>query len=230
VPYRFDNKGWIHDRHRHLWIVDAKGEDDPTRLTDGSFDEESPAWSSDGDRIAFISDRDPDQGLVSGNDVWEIAVSSGEVSQVTERGFWTFVSYRDDGALHLLGNTNPRYPVDSYLYRRESDGRLSHLTGHLDRSSVSLAAGPALIRWDGHVAVVGLEDSGTFGLVAVSPDGSVDTLVDGELIVTGFDKVGDRLVYTASTWDSPGELFSNGTATTRLNGDDDLELVEPERP
>ncbi|HEU4895794.1 MAG TPA: hypothetical protein VFT85_08150, partial [Acidimicrobiia bacterium] len=172
VPHRFDNKGWTHDRKRHLWIIEVDGRGEPERLTEGSFDEESPAWSPHGDKIAFISDRDPGQGLVSGNDVWEVDVASRETSQVTERGFWTFVSYRGDGALHLLGNTNPRYPIDSYLYRREEDGRLTELTGHLDRGSVSLAAGPAAIKWDGKNTVLGREDSGTFGLIEVSPDGS----------------------------------------------------------
>ena len=228
VPYRFDNKGWTHDRRRNLWILNVDGHSEPKRLTEGSFDEETPAWSPDGKTIAFISDRDPDQGLVSGNDAWEVDVSSGEIARVTERGFWTFVSYRGDGVLHLLGNTNPRYPVDSYLYRRDDDGQLTDLTGHLDRGSVSLSAGPASIRWDGDNAVVGLEDSGEFGVVEVSPDGSVTTLVEGQTVVSGFDKAGGRLVYTASNWDSPGELFSDGVGTTKLNAGHGIDLTEPD--
>ncbi|HXV71592.1 MAG TPA: S9 family peptidase [Acidimicrobiia bacterium] len=228
VPFRFDNKGWTHDRKRHLWLVDVSGKGESERVTEGRFDEESPAWSPDGSTIAFVSDRDPGQGLVSGNDVWEIDIATGEITKVTERGFWTYVSYRSDGVLHLLGNENPRYPVDSYLYRRTDDGRLSDLTGHLDRGSVSLAAGPAALRWDRDSAVLGYEDSGTFGLIQVAPDGSVDTLVDDQMVVTGFDKTGDRLVFTASTWDSPGELFSDQVAATSLNSNSDLELTAPD--
>ena len=228
VPYRFDNKGWTHDRKRHLWIIDVEGQGEPKRLTEGWFDEEAPAWSPDGNTIACISDRDPGQGLVSGNDVWEVDVSSGDISQVTERGFWSFVSYRSDGVLHLLGNTISRYPVDSYLYRREADGRLTDLTGHLDRGSVSLASGPASIRWDESNAVVGMEDSGTFGVIEVSPEGSVETLVEGRVVVTGFDKTNGRLVYTASGSASPGELFSDGAISTRLNTESGITLTEPD--
>lgn len=93
VPYRFDNKGWTHDRRRHLWLVDPAGEEEPRCLTPGEFDEEFPAWSPDGKRLAFISDRDPKRGLVSGNDVWEVDVASGEITRAAPRGFWTSVSY-----------------------------------------------------------------------------------------------------------------------------------------
>ncbi len=229
VPYRFDTRsgGWIHDRKRHLWIVDPFAEEEPRCLTPGHFDEDFPAWSPDGTKIAFISDREIHRGLVPGNDVWEVDVESGELSRVTERGVWSFVSYRPDGALHLLGSTKSTYPTDDYLHRRADDGALTDLTGHLDRGSVSLAAGPAAISWDDDTALIGLEDSGRFGLIAVRSDGTVDTLVDGDQIVTGFDGAAGRLVYTSSRWDSPGEVFSDGAPVTTLN-QTDLGFVAPD--
>jgi dipeptidyl aminopeptidase/acylaminoacyl peptidase len=227
VPYRFDDKGWTHDRKRHIWLIDPRGDDEPTRLTPEEHDAEFPAWSPDGTRIAFISDRESQPGLIAGNDVWEVEVGSGETTKITDRGSWAFVSYRPDGRLHLLGNTDSRYPVEAHLHRREDDGSLTDLTGHVDRGSVSLAAGPAALRWGGETAVVGLEDSGRFGVIEVAGSGVVETLVEGDMVVTGFDRAEGRLVFTASSWDSPGELFSNGTVLTKLN-DADLDLVAPD--
>lgn len=231
VPYFFDNRGPVHDRKRHLWSIDPNGESEPSCLTPGDFNEEFPSWSPDGTTIAFISDREPGQGLVSGNDVWTVDVETGRLDRVTDRGFWTQVSHSPDGTLHLLGNTNSHYPVDSYLYRQERDGSLTCLTEHLDRSAVSLAAGPAAIRWLGGDAVVGHEDSGRFGLVRVAADGSTGTIVDDERIVLGFDAAAGVVAFTARGWESAGELHTiascEETRLTALNTMD-IGVVRPE--
>jgi len=227
VPYRFDNKGWTHDRKRHIWLVDPAGESEPRCLTPGDdHDEEFPAWSADGKTISYVTDTDQQPGLISGNEVWSVDVASGDRTRVTKRGFFSAVGYRADGVLHVLGNANPRYPVNFYLQRLDEDGSLSNLTGSLDRGSVSLSAGPAVIRWDGPDAIVGLEDAGTFGVIRVTPDGVIKREVEGEMVVTGFDAREGRLVYTAGTATSPGELYSDGEKVTDLNTDD-LGLVSP---
>lgn len=230
VPFQFDGRGWTHDRRRHLWLVDPKGSDDPRCLTPGDYDDEAPAWSPDGRTVAFISDRDPARGLRSGNDVWEVDLSTGDITKAGPHGFWTAVGYRPDGVLHLLGNPDPVYPVDSYLQRREADGTLTDLTGHLDRSSVSLSAGPAAMVWDGHAVVVGLEDSGSFGLVRVGEDGTIATLLEGHQVVTGFDVSAGDTAFTASTWDSPGELhlIREGSDQQVSSLNRDLGLIQPE--
>ncbi len=65
----------------NLWIVDVNGER-VRELTHGSWRDSSPVWSPQGDRIAFLSDRD---GTDQIHVLW---VESGEVAQLThlERG------------------------------------------------------------------------------------------------------------------------------------------------
>ncbi|MDX1448287.1 MAG: hypothetical protein R3246_04410, partial [Acidimicrobiia bacterium] len=142
VPYKFDNLGWVHDRRRHIWLVPADG-GEPRCLTPGDFDERYPAWSPDGKTIAVITDRSEGRGLEPGLDVIEIDVDSGEISTGIPRGNWALAAYGPDRRLHLLGDNSVEWPGVSTVWRRETDGSLTPLTRHLDRSSVSLAAGAA---------------------------------------------------------------------------------------
>ncbi len=231
VPYRFDNRGWTHDRRRHIWLIDAAGSDDPRCLTEGDFNEEAPAWSPDGSRIAFLSDRDPRRGLEPGTDVWEVDISSGETTRALERGQWAYLSYRPDGVLHALGSPGAEAPSLLALHRREEDGTTSEVTTSLDRSSVSLAGGPPLVRWEGDRATVVLESEGSVHLISAAPDGSTKTLVDGPVVVSGADTVSGRIVATVVSATNPGELYTIGdgalTPLTDLNGDD-LEILSAE--
>lgn len=77
---KLDNAGALDpDHHDHLWVVtlaaDGAGADGaPRMLTCGRFAENAPAWSVDGTRVCFLSDRrlEPWYGL-DDQDVWSVA-------------------------------------------------------------------------------------------------------------------------------------------------------------
>ncbi len=54
--YRQDGVGFIYERRRHFFLIDVAG-GEPRQITDGDWDDNDPAWSPDGTRIAFTSNR-----------------------------------------------------------------------------------------------------------------------------------------------------------------------------
>ena len=214
VPFRFDGLGWVDDRRRHIWLVSEDSE--PRQLTDGEFDETVIAVSPDGDSIAFTSNTGSQPGLKGGNEIWEVDVASGERTELATTGFWQALSYSPTGAIHAIGSVHSEFPQVYPLHRVDEEGA-TPLTGHLDRSNASLAAGPPAIRWAGDDPVVGFEDSGGFGLVRVKNDGSVDHLVAADSKVVSFDVHGDIVFYAASTPTDPGTIFENKTPVVDLN-------------
>jgi dipeptidyl aminopeptidase/acylaminoacyl peptidase len=87
--------------------------------------------------------------------------------------------------------------------------------------------------WDGGTLLFVLEDRGNNHLYRVRADGAgaPERVVDGELWVTGFDCVGERIVHSATTPASPAELYCGERRLTEVTRafTDGRELAEPER-
>ena len=208
-PYRFDNRGWLNDRNRQLWLVDPSGEAESRRLTDGDYDEMFPAWHPDGDKIAFVTDRGPRGGLDAGNDVFEVTLD-GELTRPVERGGWVLPIYSPGGDLYLIGDPQIDYPRLSGLWKVGPDSSVVNAFPNLDRSIISLGGGlPAVPRWhDGAIYSV-VEDSGRIGIQKFGSDGAGDVVVSGDRLVTSFDIGSDgRIVASVSATTEPGEIVS----------------------
>ena len=79
IRYRADGLGWRGDAFRHIFVVDAEtGE--TRQLTGGEGDDSAPAWSHDGTRIAFISDRGQDRETAARSDVFVIPADSDDAA------------------------------------------------------------------------------------------------------------------------------------------------------
>ena len=98
------------DRSRsNLWVVDGAGER-VRELTHGNWSDSSPVWSGDGEKIAFISDRD---GTSQIHVMW---FDTREVAQLThlDRGAGSLCWSPDDKFLaftQTLPDTDPILPV-----------------------------------------------------------------------------------------------------------------------
>ncbi len=83
--FREDGIGWLTDRRQHLYLFELDGRS-ATLLTPGAHDEQLPAWSPDGSRIAYVTKRgaDPDRHL--NWDIWLVEPRAG----ASERRLTTF--------------------------------------------------------------------------------------------------------------------------------------------
>ncbi len=108
IRYRFDTQGWRGNAHTHLFVVDVDtGE--TRQLTDGDWDDHMPAWSPDGERIAFVSDRSEDRDLTNRREVYVVPAGGGEPEEWS-RGLVSMLAatWSPDGRrLVALGTDDP---------------------------------------------------------------------------------------------------------------------------
>ena len=109
IRYRFDTQGWRGNAHTHLFVVDVES-GDTRQITDGDWDDHMPAWSPDGERIAFVSDRSEDRDLTNRREVYVAPASGGEPEEWSQ-GLVSMLAatWSPDGRrLAALGTDDPR--------------------------------------------------------------------------------------------------------------------------
>src|SRR5919204_872424 len=236
LRYKLDNVGWTGDRRQHVFTVPADGSEQPTQLTDGDFEDSSPAWSPDGRRIAFVSARDDDWDVKLEDDIYVIDAGGGEPERVTNaHGNWEALVWSPDGA-QIAGLFSPdafdwpRHGQVAVVAADGGDPRI--LTGTLDRncSPYPSLRPPA---WEDGRIVFAAEDGGNVHVYGVRADGSAtpELVIGGEQVVTGFDLAGETVVHSASQATALSELWAGDQQLTRVGHAfaEHRELGVPER-
>ncbi|MFH1853355.1 MAG: S9 family peptidase [Candidatus Neomarinimicrobiota bacterium] len=109
IWYRLDGEGFYDSEFTHLWVADRKT-GRARQLVDGSWHDAHPAWSPDGQTLAFISFREDDWQLrVEEQAVYSVPAQGGAVTEiVTPTGPKEGLSYSPDGdKLAYFGHQRP---------------------------------------------------------------------------------------------------------------------------
>jgi dipeptidyl aminopeptidase/acylaminoacyl peptidase len=243
IHHLLDGRGY-----RHLFVAEVPAEATPPRagrqLTDGEWDDSGGAWSPDGTRLAFTSNRTPDRALNNHNDLWVVSAIAGEPRKLTAtRGPAMLPAWSPDGeTIAYLGHVNPepfgRYAnSDVWTVAAGGGAALRNLTEAFDHSFAGDVAGdlrsglvaqPPLWSADGASIYATAIERGTEHLFRLELAGGADEptrIIAGERGVMNARLGGDgRIVFTAASVLDPGDLF-----TCALDGTDERRLTDLNR-
>ncbi len=194
LGYQLNGAGFIYEHRSNLWIVTV-ADGTVRRLTSGRSNDGQPAWSPDGKRIAFVSDRGPDPDLAWRSDVYIVDADGGRPLRVTagdERSFlrprWSPDGQWIAATGHRLEFGNPtREDVHIFRPRADQSGRnltaAAELFADAAMNSDLYSAPAAGAQWapDGECILFSAPVEGSFELWRVRvEDGRVERLTKGQ--------------------------------------------------
>src|SRR6267143_2592794 len=223
--FKQDEEGYLGKQRRHLYVLDVES-GKTTMLTSGDYDEVLPAWSPDGNSLAFVSKRRPDFDRDNNWDLYAIDAAPG--GGVAPRQLTTFegpdndpdtesrpawspdgrsIAYLQGGPLKLI-----YYAVEKLAVVPAAGGAPRILTAALDRN-----VGSPVWSSDGSSITFLLEDDRAVGLGRVpATGGAIERLVSGPRVVSAFTAGrGGKLAVLASTPLVPDEVFALDGVTLR---------------
>ncbi|RLA27712.1 MAG: hypothetical protein DRR11_17830 [Gammaproteobacteria bacterium] len=216
LKFKEDYVGYLNRLRAHLYVFDIDKKS-LTQITSGDYEEYSPAWSPDGSRIAFVSNRTAEPDANSNSDIWLVKPDTPhdeqELVRVTTKpsSDGSPIWHHDGERIAYITTTTTRTDVPvSYLQSKVAIIRVGDdepvllTTESLDRRAYNPHFSP-----DGSHIYVQLEDDGQVHLVAVSvADGELSRPIAGRVAVGAAAVAPDgTVVAVVSEPRLPGELF-----------------------
>jgi dipeptidyl aminopeptidase/acylaminoacyl peptidase len=209
--FKTDAAGYLGQLRSHLYLFDVESKKADV-LTPGLYDEREPAWSPDGTRIAFISERGTDPDRTNNPDVWVVDAKPGAAAvQLTTfagpdegRPAWSpdgkWIAYLQGDEVRYYA-----YNLSKLAVVPSTGGTPKVLTESLDR-----AVREPIFSRDGAAIYVSVEDDRTVYLARVPvAGGKVDRLTNGHRVVNGVSLGGDgNAAVLVGTPEAPDEIYA----------------------
>jgi dipeptidyl aminopeptidase/acylaminoacyl peptidase len=247
LQFKRDREGYLRELRGHLYVYDVAAKT-AVQVTSGPYDDSEPAWSPDGQSIAFTSNRTADPDANDNRDIFIVGVKpprAGETPRAltTSPGADSAPAFSPDGKwiAYVAGGAPADiwYASSSLAVVPAAGGEARLLTQSLDRN----VERPCFTA-DGRSILFLLEEGGTVHLARVPTAGGtpqnverVDRVVGGERQVEGFS-TGPKgeIAVLESDPARPGEISavdSKGTLRRLTTVNDDflrgIQLAEVRR-
>jgi dipeptidyl aminopeptidase/acylaminoacyl peptidase len=242
LQFKTDEIGYLDRRRAHLYVLELATKK-LIQITSGDYDDAHPAWSPDGTRIAFASNRSkPDPDRTYNTDIWVVEANNTDkgahLTQVTTNpGDDDLPSWSPDSKqISYVTQLDPdlfQYATHHVAVSPASGGAARVLTQSFDRNASEPRFSP-----DGKSIYFIADDDGTQILARVPlSGGEVARPITGRFMLYAYSvaKNGD-LAAQIDMLDRPSEIYSQPASNdklTRLTKTNDailaqLKLVQPE--
>jgi dipeptidyl aminopeptidase/acylaminoacyl peptidase len=231
--FKEDTVGYLDRRRSHLYVFDVASKS-LTQVTSGDYDDLDPAWSPDGNFLAFASNRSkPDPDATYDWNIWVVDAANTDkgahVTQVsTNPGEDREPAWSPDGKwIAYSSQLDPKlfqYSTKQISVAPATGGEAKVLTRALDRNSTA-----PRFAVDGRSIYFIADDDGTQNLCQVSlADGKTTRPVGGRIMFENFSmSKGGALAGTFGTMDRPNEVFAlAGDKPLRLTRTNDAWLAQ----
>jgi dipeptidyl aminopeptidase/acylaminoacyl peptidase len=238
LQFKRDTIGYLDRRRTHLYVFELAAKS-LTQITSGDFDDDEPAWSPDGTRIAFTSNRSqPDPDRTYNKDIWIVAADNRDkgtrLTQVTSNsgeddeaawspdGKWIAYSTQLDPTLFQYATKHIAVAPAPEPNGKPGDAKV--LTLALDRMATEPTFTP-----DGKSIYFIADDDGTQNLCLVEiATQKVTRPISGRLMLYNYSlsKAGE-IAAQITTLDRPDEIFTlPGGKLTRITHANDEYLAK----